>query len=314
MENNLENRLSMYQKVQFYLTHHADETAAIPMVASLQTDLDDQVNTVLTLATIVDTDITGYTVDKQSKRSLLTQKILKLSTAIVAFASVNGNSILAEKCDESLRDMGVMRDNDFYTFSQLIIREATPIMTDLAPFGVLPADLTAATAASEVYLANIQSPRGQINERGKALADLEKEMENTNDLLRNRLDKVMGIFQASNPSLHVGYLGARSIDGTGSQTPADYEGRISAASIAVVATIPYLSSRSFEIQNLGTAPLTFALSTEAAVLNGVPVTVNAGAYVTRKSLNLNPSDAAEYVLLQKPDPSVSGAYKIWVTE
>ena len=59
MENNLENRLSMYQKVQFYLTHHADETAAIPMVASLQTDLDDQVNTVLTLATIVDTDITG---------------------------------------------------------------------------------------------------------------------------------------------------------------------------------------------------------------------------------------------------------------
>ena len=96
--------------------------------------------------------------DKQSKRSLLTQKILKLSTAIVAFASVNGNSILAEKCDESLRDMGVMRDNDFYTFSQLIIREATPIMTDLAPFGVLPADLTAATAASEVYLANIQSP------------------------------------------------------------------------------------------------------------------------------------------------------------
>lgn len=139
-------------------------------------------------------------------------------------------------------------------------------------------------------------------------------MENTNDLLRNRLDKVMGIFQASNPSLHVGYLGARSIDGTGSQTPADYEGRISAASIAVVATIPYLSSRSFEIQNLGTAPLTFALSTEAAVLNGVPVTVNAGAYVTRKSLNLNPSDAAEYVLLQNPDPSVSGAYKIWVTE
>ncbi|SIS60778.1 hypothetical protein SAMN05421789_103193 [Kaistella chaponensis] len=314
MENNLENKLSMYQKVQFYLTHHADETAAIPMVASLQTELDDQVNTVLALATIVDTDITGYTVDKQTKRTNLTQKILKLSTAIVAYASVNGNSILAEKCDESLSNMGYMRDNDFYTFAQLIIKEAMPIMTDLAPFGVLPTDLSAAAAASEIYLDNIQSPRGQINERSKALADLEKEMEATDDLVRNKLDKVMGIFQATNPSLHVGYLGARSIDGTGSQTPADYEGRISAASIAVVATIPYLPSRSFEIQNLGTVPLTFALSTDAAVLNGVPVTVNAGAYVTRKSLNLNPSDAAEYVLLQNPDPSVSAAYKIWVTE
>lgn len=314
MENNLENRLSMYQKVQFYLTHHADETAAIPMVASLQTDLDDQVNTVLALATIVDTDITGYTVDKQSKRSLLTQKILKLSTAIVAFASVNGNSILAEKCDESLRDMGVMRDNDFYTFSQLIIREATPIMTDLAPFGVLPADLTAATAASEVYLANIQSPRGQINERGKALADLEKEMENTNDLLRNRLDKVMGIFQASNPSLHVGYLGARSIDGTGSQTPADYEGNISAGSIGLVATIPYLSGRSFEVENTGTTALLFALSTDPAVLNGTPVPISAGNSLMRKSSTLNTSEAAIHLLLQNTDANVSGVYKIWVIE
>ena len=35
MENNLENRLSMYQKVQFYLTHHADETAVFLPVKSV---------------------------------------------------------------------------------------------------------------------------------------------------------------------------------------------------------------------------------------------------------------------------------------
>lgn len=314
MENNLENRLSMYQKVQFYLTHHAAETAAIPMVATLQAELEDKINAVLVLGGIVDTDITGYTVDKQSKRTDLTRKILKLSTAIVAYASVNNNSILAEKCDESLRNMGVMRDNDFYTFAQLIIREATPLMTDLAPFGVLPADLTAAETASSVYLGGIQNPRGQINERSKALGDLETAMDGTDDLVKNKLDKVMGIFQATNLSLHNGYLGARSIDGTGSQTPPDYTGSIAAGSIELVATMPYLAGRSFEVENTGTAALVFALSTEAAVLNGTPVSAAPGGTFRRRSLNLNSSEAATHLLFQNTDANVSGSYKIWVME
>ena len=314
MENNLENKLSMYQKVQFYLALHEPETAAIPMVATLKEQLDDQVTSLLSLASIADTDITGYTVDKQTRRDDLTMKIFKLSTAIVAFASSNNNSILAEKCDESLNSIRQMRDNDFYTFAQLIIKEATPIMTYLAPFGILPADLSAAEAASAVYLGGIQNPRGQINERSKALKDLEAEMANMDDLVKNKLDKVMGIYQATNLSLYNGYLGSRSIDGTGSQTPPDYEGKIAAGSIALVATIPYLSGRSFEVENTGTTALLFALSTDPAVLNGTPVPVGVGASFIRKSFNLNTSEAAEHLLFQNTDANVSGSYKIWLIE
>lgn len=314
MENNLENRLSMYQKVQFYLTHHAAETAAIPMVATLQDDLEEKVNGVLSLASIVDTDITGYTVDKQDKRNELTQKILKLSTAIVAYASINDNKILVEKCDESQSSMGDMRDNDLYTFGQLIINEATPIMTNLAPFGIAPADLTAATGAAATYLEAIQNPRGQINERNKALTDLQALMKSTDDLVRDKLDKVMGVYQATNISLYTGYLGARSIDGTVSQTPEDYSGKVGAGQIEEVATIPYLASRSFEIENTGAASLTFALSTEPQELNGTPVTVIPGASMIRKSTSLNESEAAEHLLFQNTDLNVSGSYKIWVIE
>lgn len=207
-----------------------------------------------------------------------------------------------------------MRDNDFYTFSQLIIREATPLMTDLTPFGILPADLAAAVAASEVYLGGIQNPRGQINERSKALADLETEMANTDALVRDRLDKVMGIYQATNLSLYTGYLGARSIDGTGSQTPPDYEGKLSPGSITLVATIPYLSGRSFEVENTGTTALIFSLSTDPALLNGTPVAVGAGNSFIRKSSVLNTSETAHHLVFQNTDTNVSGSYKIWVIE
>ena len=314
MENNLENKLSMYQKVQFYLALHAPETAAIPMVATLKEQLDEKVTAILTLASTVDTDITGFTVDKQTKRDDLTAKILKLSTAIVAFASVNNNSILAEKCDETLSSMAGMRDNDFYTFAQLIIKEATPIMAEINPYGVIDDDVSAAVTSSATYLGSIQSPRGQINERSKALTDLENMMTSSDEMVNNKLDKVMAIYQATNKSLYTGYLGARSIDQTGSLTPPDYTGSVGAASIASVANIPYLGGRSFEVENTGTAPLIFALSTDAAVLNGTPVPVSVGGSFVRKSVNLNPSEAATHLLFQNTDVNVSGSYKIWVIE
>ena len=314
MENNLENKLSMYQKVQFYLALHAPETAAIAMVAILKDELDEKVNNVLALATIVDTDITGYTVDKQNKRDDLAAKILKLSTAIVAFASMNNNSILAEKCDETASSMGYMRDNDFYTFAQLIIKEAQPIILEINAFGVTEDDLSEAAASTATYLNVIQSPRGQINERSKALTDLQNEMASTDALVNDKLDKVMGIYQATNKSLYNGYLGARSIDQTGNQSPADYTGSVAPDAISSVATIPYLAGRSFEVENTGTTALTFALSTDPTVLNGTPVLVAAGASFIRKSFNLNLSEAATHLLFQNTDVNVSGGYKIWVIE
>lgn len=314
MENNLENRLSMYQKVQFYLNNHASETASIPVIATLEADLEDKVNSVLALASIADTDITGYTVDKQLKRNDLTIKIPKLSSAIVAHASMNSDKILVEKCDETFNSMGHMRDNDLYTFGQLIINEATPIITSLVPYGVVAGDLTAANDASVIYLDAIQSPRGQINERNKALTDLVTAMKSTDELVKDKLDKVMGVFQATNTSLYNGYLGARSIDGTGSQTPEDYSGKVGAGQMATVATLPYLPSRSFEIENTGTVVLTFGLSTSTTEINGAPVLVAPGAMLVRKSTTLNTSEAAEYLLLQNADPNITGSYKIWVME
>lgn len=314
MENNLENKVSMYQKVQFYLNLHAAETAAIPMVSTVKGQLDTKVTAILALASLVDTDITGYTVDKQNKRADLASRILKLSTAIVALASINSNTILAEKCDESLSSMNAMRDNDFYTFAQLIIKEATPIMATLTPFGVVAADLTAANAASATYLGAIQTPRGQINERSKSLQDLQDAMASADTLLRDKMDAVMGVYQATNPSLHFGYLGARSIDQTGATTAPDYMGAVLPASTTNVANIPYLAARTFEIQNMGNTELIFALTTDPALLDGHPVTISAGSSVQRGSTNLNESELATYLILRNDDVNVSGSYKIWITE
>jgi len=314
MENVLENKLSMYQKVQGFLTLNASSTASLPIVATLKTQFDTKVNAILAIATTAGADITGFTVDKQLKRDDLKAKVLKLSTAIVAHAAMTNNFRLKEKCDESSSALNYMRDNDFYTYARLIIAEATPIMAALAPYGVVAADLTNANTSSATYLSVIQAPRVQINERSRALDDIEALFEDTDKFLKEKLDEIMKIFVATNPSIYTGYTGSRRIDQTGSAQAPDYSGQASPNSMHVVATIPYLQGRTFEIENTGNVPFSFSLSSSETVLEGTALNMASGQFSSRNSRNLNLNEAADKLIIQNTDAQQSASYKIWVVE
>lgn len=314
MENSKEDRLSMYQKTIGYLNLHQDEINEIPSAVSLKIDFEICVSSILELASASGSDITGFTVDKQAKRTALKDKLLIVSTAVVAYSAVNENFSLLEKCDESPAAMDAMRDNDFYTYAKLVINEATPILLDLAPFKLDKAKLAEANAAADNYLNVIQSPRVQISERSTALLELESIFENTENLLNNKLDKVMGIFLATNPVLYSGYLSSRSIDNVGSSINADYEGTINAGVLHLIAEIPYLSGRTFDFKNTSKVALSFALSTNPDAMEGIMVIVNPESSVTRKTSNLNNDPKASKLYVMNNESVLSGEYKVYVTE
>lgn len=314
MNNTLENKLSMYQKVQGYMTLHSTETAGISAVATLKTQFDTKVAAILALASAASADITGFTVDKQAKRADLKSKVLKLSTGIVAYGAMTDNYKLIEKCDETPSALDAMRDNDFYTYSKLVISEATPLMTLLVPYGVVAADLTAANTASNTYLTNIQNPRVQINERSKSLSDIEDLFTDADIFLKEKLDKVMKVFIATNPSLHRGYEGSRGIDQTRGNIAPDYTGNASVNGVSLITTLPYLSGRTFEIENTGTVPLSFALSATSDVLEGTILVLDPSQYAVRKTTNLNTNQDADKLYVQNSDAMVVGSYKVWIVE
>lgn len=314
MKDTLENKLSMYQKLQGFMELHATETSSIPSLVTLQNSFNTNVSAILSLSALAHADITGYTVEKQLKRSALKNNIITLSTAIVAHAAMTDNYALLEKCDESPSAVDAMRDNDFYTYSQLVINAATPIMASLAPFGITATHLTTATAASEVYLANIQTPKIQINERSRSNSDIEALFEETDNLLKNKLDKVMKIFIVSNVSLYNGYSGARGIDQTGPTVQPDYTDVIGNGQSKLIATIPFLAGRTFEFENTGTVKLLFALSATPDTMEGTVLSLDPGQYAVRKSTNLNPDTTADKLYIQNTDASLQGSYKVWVVE
>ena len=202
MNDVLENKLSMYQKVQGYLTLHAADLSTVAAIATLQTELDTEVVTLQDYAVQSDADMSGHTVDKQNSRSLLKAALLKVSTAVVAHASINNINKLLEKCDETPSQLDYMRDNDFYTYCKTVSSEATPIVADLAPYNVVAADISALDTAAANFLTLIQDPRLQINERANALNNLHEQFDVIDSLLKNKLDKVMAVFISLNESLY----------------------------------------------------------------------------------------------------------------
>lgn len=314
MDNHLENKLSMYQKVQGFLVKHESELSGITAVSELKVQFDEKVQSILNLAATAGADLTGYTVEKQNKRTELKQRTLKLSTALVAYGSLHNEPRLLEKCDENVSTLDKMRDNDLYAYARLILAEAHDLLSVLVPLGVTQEDYDKADQMSGDYLKFIQEPRLQINERSMALSQLETLFDETDVLLYSKLDKVLKIFSVTQPNLYVGYEGARGIDQTGAHSPADYTVEVDAGKTLLLADLPYLASRQFEVQNTGKVALTFALSTTENQLEGKAFTVEPGASAVRTTSQLHEHPKAHLLYAHNADATLPGNCKVWVIE
>ena len=313
MENNLENRLGMFQKTKGYLAAHSAELAFIAVIAILEAQLEGHIDAIIANAAIADADPTGAMVDKQNKRHKLRLAVYKVSSGCIALASITNNIIMLEKVDETPSSMDGMRDNDFYVYSQTVTSVATPNAAALVDYGVTAADFTNLNTAAADFFDLIQEPKEIRIEQTIARTKMYEEFDECNNMLKNKLDKVMSIVNATNPSLYAGYLSARSIDDTGAISTPDFDGIAPHTTTVEIANYPYQITRNFRIRNTGTVPLQFSLSSDAAVLQGSILTALPGELYFRNSKTFNTDTTAEHLVVQNND-GTDGPYKIWVEE
>jgi hypothetical protein len=312
MNNSLENKLSMYEKVQTFLAARTAETSSIAAVATCKAELDATVARILTSAGISNVDITGYTVLKANKRAELTKATLKISTAMYAWARMNNKPQEAEKYDETIAMLNAMRDNDIYAYAQTTNVAAIANVANLATFGVVVADTATLTTRAAEFLVIIQQPKNQIGDRGAELENLTRLFGAADELLTLKLDAVMTIFSVSNLTMYSAYINARGIDDTGAVTSPDYEGELPISLVSKIASIPYLASRVFIINNTGNVPFVFGLSTSGTNITSDEVLIAAGATLQRTSASI--ASDGDYILLRNDDAAKVGSYQIRINE
>ncbi|PCH92464.1 MAG: hypothetical protein COB85_08110, partial [Bacteroidetes bacterium] len=101
----------------------------------------------------------------------------------------------------------------------LIHDEANTVVANLGDYGIAAAELTDLQGKIDDYEAIVASPRNAITDRSTATAELENLFNKGDDVLNNKLDKLLNQFTQSNPEFTTQYASSRKIlDMGGSST------------------------------------------------------------------------------------------------
>jgi hypothetical protein len=313
MNDILENRLSMYMAVQTFYTENQAAIDAVPALPPLFTQFNTHVTKIVDFAGPASADITGSAVDKKDKRVALTSAILKVCDAFSAWCYNNGDNTKAELFDETQASLDRMRDTALYTFAKNLELEADPVVLDLADYMVVPADITALADAAAAFLVFLKQPKYKRSERSAKLRHMTLEFKLASDLLNDKLDKSMKVFNSIDPVLYTTYQIVRKIDDTGAQSPPDFEGIVSPGMIEVAVNLPYSGGRLFKVKNIGSQNFTFALSTNDTTMEGEIVTVEPGQERQRLSSALNDVPNADFLLIENAS-GVNASYEVRIEE
>lgn len=309
MQNRLEDKLSMYEKVDTFLQTNASVlNTAVPILTTEYLNFKTKLDDILTTVQAASVDTTGYTEDKAQKRQELEQLTTKVTRALTAYASISKNFSLRAKINYNKSDFSKMRDNDLYANTKVVEDYANQYATDLLQYGIAQADIIDLGKKITHFFDVIQTPKTKIEIRSSYLQQLEMQIQEQDLQLKNIIDPLLGVLEYDEPLLFNQYKKARSIDQTGAQSSAKtFAGNVNANSSTTVATLSYDVNRTFTFKNTGTTTLFFGLSNDGTTVEGVEIEVGAGDQLTRDSSDMN--DSGNMLLVRNSD-NVVGTYTV----
>ncbi|MBK9274709.1 MAG: hypothetical protein IPM49_09240 [Flavobacteriales bacterium] len=227
MDKKQENQLTMFYAVQKTLERHGAVWSGTPAMVAASTEYDANIASLEACVEKQVIDIRGFARAKAEAEAEMVAMTLQVAGGVRAYATVVGDSVLADKMNVTRSTLLRHRDSVVAQHCQGIHTEATAVVASLADYGVLPATLTALQGAIDAYVAAITAPRNAITQRKGATAELRMLIKDTTKLLVKRLDSLVEQYRLANAEFYREYhnsrmivdLGTGSGEGTGTPVP-----------------------------------------------------------------------------------------------
>jgi hypothetical protein len=314
INNNLENSLVMYQKVQSHYNIHKKILNTVPAIKMLQSELAGYINEVLGFVGKSNEEYTSKnTAEIQKQRNDLTIAILRISIAYSSWNYLSNKNYTEDRFDETMTMLNKRRDIDLYTYAIKLNSIAFSEVNNLREFGIEEADFNELANKAISFLALIQTSKIEVGLRASKLNQMTRLFEKTNKLLTTRLDDVMRAFMYSYPLIYDSYINARSLDIIKPAILPDYSGTLMPGIVTMVANIPYLSGRSFKIKNNGSDFLKACLSNKINELQGSHMVMLGGNNSQWLSSDFNQDTTANFLLLLNLSP-LPLEYEVYIEE
>ena len=217
MTRDQENRLNMFFTTQEVLVDHNATWGATPAMVDANAAFDANIAALRTAVARQVTDITGHAKDKARALDALVALTLRMSGCVMAYAETTDNQALAEAMNIVPSELYKYRDSIVAERCQGVHDAANTHIANLAPYGIVAADVNSLQSAIDKYVALIPRPRTKITERKGATSEIGLLIRDTQRLLGRRMDMLMRGFMISHPDFYRQYQNARIIVDQGGQ-------------------------------------------------------------------------------------------------
>ena len=302
MNNTSEDYLFTFLKVRNHYNANALAMNVIPTLQTNYTTFNAEVDTYMLELANSTADTSGYAMNKEGKRNDLTQRALQISNSLTAYYITIDDDKGRKLADYPSSYFTLASAEDLIARCLALHNLADSVGVLLDPFNVSVAQITEFKTALDEFVA--ANPEGSlaIDNRKVSAAKAEETRLRIMDLLVNKIDILVRVFEVSNSFLYNTYLEARALDVAGTPTSPDYVGTLTPGIISMVVDIPYVAGRSFKIKNSGGDFLNACLSNNPLLFQGATLVVNGGSTNTWLSSTFNPDSSANFLLLQNNSP------------
>ncbi|MEZ5198510.1 MAG: carboxypeptidase-like regulatory domain-containing protein [Bacteroidales bacterium] len=244
-----ENKFNSILAVDTVLDDNKIVWQPLPAFSDIATKVKAIKAEIVNLRQIQEQDKKGLTVNKTLTREQLTIATLKLINGLAAYAALNNNHELLAEVNYTPTNLTSARDTIISDIALLIQNKAIEFETQLADFLVTTEDIAAQLALLEQYNIAVPDKRVADSTSKAATADLKLKFKEMDILLKEKLDRLVRLFETTNPDFVQQYFNARIIIDlgrrsstnnkaliSGSVTDFETEAPIAGASVAILKT------------------------------------------------------------------------------
>jgi len=208
----------MYQAVQTVMDENNSIWQPVTSVADVANKVKSIIVDILELRQIQELNTNGITVNKETLRENLVQSTLKVSRAIVAYATVTKNYQLLGEVNYTKSDFTTARENILYDRAILVHSRAVPLETELAAYLIKPEDIAIIQTLADDFIKAIPEKRVAVSVKKTSTIDLKQKFSDMDAVLKEQLDRMILLFETEKPDFVKQYFTARIIVDLGHRT------------------------------------------------------------------------------------------------
>lgn len=211
MNKKQEAKLNMYRATQSVCNENAPVFSGNAAFTAAFEEFETKIENIISTEQQNAVVITGIAADKNISKEVLCEKAAEIASVIYAYASTVGNNTLKNEVDFPYSKLIRLRDELTAPNCQNIHDKGEENLAALADYGITAQMLADLQEFINRYSADTPKPRSAISNRKTTTANLAALFEQTDQILKERMDKIVVVFRSANPAFVETYENARRI-------------------------------------------------------------------------------------------------------